>query len=389
MSVEPEVAAAPRMKDGIVKRGSTWTYVVRVKDPKTGKTKAEWHGGFPTRTAAKAARDEARSSSNKGTHVVRKNTTLGEWLDLWLKAHSVELKPSTVHSYKQKIDAYLKPALGSEKVQELSPMQLSHAFQQMQASGGRGGRPLSARSVQYARSVLRKALNDAVVERLIPINPVTGSKSPKVDKPKHTTWTGEQQRVFLEGIAESRWRTLWMLALASGARRGELCALDWERVDLEEGRVSIERSVAQIAGDLITTGTKNHESRVVALDPQTITALRAWRKQQAAERLQWGPAYDNEADLVFTWENGQRVMPDYITKQFGRDQVGLELPVLNLHGTRHTHATTLLRAGVPVHIVSKRLGHKDPSVTLNVYADAIPDDDDRAVEVFTAAVWGA
>ena len=92
---------------------------------------------------------------------------------------------------------------------------------------------------------------------------------------------------------------------------------------------------------------------------------------------------------MFTWEDGSRVLPDYLTKTFVTEQRGLGLPRLTLHGTRHTHATTLLREGVPVHIVSKRLGHKDPSVTLNVYADAIPKDDDRAVEVFAKAVWGA
>ncbi len=78
-----------------------------------------------------------------------------------------------------------------------------------------------------------------------------------------------------------------------------------------------------------------------------------------------------------------------MTKQIGKEQTGLGLPRLTLHELRHSHATILLRAGVPVHIVSKRLGHKDPSVTLNVYADVIPDDDTSAVDVFSKAVWCA
>jgi integrase len=103
----------------------------------------------------------------------------------------------------------------------------------------------------------------------------------------------------------------------------------------------------------------------------------------------WGAVYEDVDGLVFTWENGRPLLPDYVTKQIGKEQTGLGLPRLTLHELRHSHATILLRAGVPVHIVSKRLGHIDPSVTLNVYADVIPDDDTSAVHVLSKAVWGA
>jgi integrase len=122
---------------------------------------------------------------------------------------------------------------------------------------------------------------------------------------------------------------------------------------------------------------------------RTVDTLKAWRKVQVAERLTWGAAYRGAEDLVFTWDDGRPVLPDYVTKAFGTMTERLEgLPRLVLHELRHTHATVLLRDGVPVHIVAKRLGHRDPSVTLNVYADAIPDDDGRAVDVFARAVWG-
>jgi integrase len=94
--------------------------------------------------------------------------------------------------------------------------------------------------------------------------------------------------------------------------------------------------------------------------------------------------------LVFTWEDGRPVLPDHVTKAFGELTTRFDgLPRLKLHECRHSHATILLREGVPVHVVAKRLAHKDPSVTLNVYADAIPEDDGRAVETNMNAVWGA
>jgi integrase len=155
--------------------------------------------------------------------------------------------------------------------------------------------------------------------------------------------------------------------------------------------VSVERSTTQLGQQRVTTTPKSHERRKITIDQRTIAVLRAWRKEQAAERLAWWPAYVDQEGLIFAWEDGSPVLPDYICKAFGKAQAacGLELPRLLLHEARHSHATMLLRDGVPVHIAAKRLGHKDPSVTLNVYADVIPDDDGRAVDVFSRAVWGA
>ena len=217
--------------------------------------------------------------------------------------------------------------------------------------------------------------------------------------PKHTTWTGAQLATFLEHVAKSRWAPLWELAAGTGMRRGELMALAWAHVDLDAGVLSVERSTTQLGQERVTTTPKNHERRAIALDAHLVATLRSWRKQQAAERLAWGPAYVDTGGLVFTWENGAPLLPDYVTKTFGKIQAEVNrgravdelepLPRLTVHELRHTHATLLLRDGVPVHIVAKRLGHKDPSVTLNVYADVIPDDDTSAVDVFSRVVWGA
>lgn len=378
------------MRDGIIKRGTTYSYVVRERDPQTGKTKPRWVGGFKTQKEAKAARDKARTDVRKGTWVPPTSLTVSEWLDQWLQGHAVSLKDSTVHAYRQKIDGYLKPTIGGERLQSLSPSRLSVVFRTMSESGGKGGRPLSARSVEFTRSILRKALNDAVAERVLEVNPVAGSKAPRRrGKPKHTTWTGDQQRTFLDARADDRWLPLWQLALATGMRRGELCALTWADVDLDAGIVNVERAATQFGQRWVTDTTKNHERRKVSIDPHTVAILRAWRKRQTAERLAAGPAWVDTDGLLFTWQDGSRVSLDYTTKAFVKVQTGTDLPRMSLHGCRHSHATTLLRAGVPVHIVSKRLGHKDPSVTLDVYADVIPEDDDRAVEVFSKAVWGA
>lgn len=379
-----------KMRDGIIQRGKTWSYVVRERDPETGKSRPRWFGGFPTRVAAKRARDEARHAVNRGTYVAPQALTVGDYLDQWIKAHEVELKPSTAASYRANIERYLRPAIGHERLQSLSPSRLSIVFRELYETGGKDGKPLSPRTVEFARAVLRRAMADAVVDRQIEVNPVIGTKRPKVVKPKHSTWTGAQLRTFLDSIEEGdRWAPLWLLAAATGMRRGELLALRWSDLDLDEAVARVERSVAQVGQVLNYTTPKNHERREVSLDGRTVGALRAWRKVQLAERMAWGAAYRDTQGLVFTWEDGRPILPDYVTRTFGTLTAGRAIPRLKLHELRHTHATMLLRDGIPVHVVAKRLGHKDPSVTLNVYADAIPDDDGRAVETFSRAVWGA
>lgn len=300
----------------------------------------------------------------------------------------MQLKPSTVASYRLKIDSYLKPTLGKMPVQKLSPTKLSKVFKGLAEHGGKDGNPLSARSVQYARAILRKAMNDAVVARIITVNPCTGSKTPFVPKPPQVTWDTAQQRTFLDAAKVGRWWPLWVIALGTGMRRGEMIALDWDHVDLAKATVSVQRSALEIGKDLVTSDTKTHESRTVALDATTAAVLRAWRSRQVTERLEAGTAWQDTGGHVFTWPDGTRLLPDYATHAFIAAQKGLGLPRMTLHGCRHTHATTLLRAGIPVHVVSKRLGHRNASVTLNVYADAVPHDDDKAVQAYTDAVWG-
>lgn len=379
----------PAMRDGVIKRGATYSYVVREKDPTTGKTKPRWVGGFPTIKAAKEARDKARHDVHRGTWVPPQDTTVSAYLDGWIVAHSVELKPSTAKSYRDNIERYLKPTIGTERLQALSPTRLSVVFKDLHENGGQGGKALSPRTVEFARSVLRRAMQDAMLDRIIEVNPVVGTKRPRVHKPKHQTWTGAQVSKFLGYVADDRVAVLWVLALATGMRRGELCALRWSDVDLDAGVLHVEQSVTVQKSGRTYASPKNHERRDVSIDPRTASVVRTWRKSQAAERLAWGAAYRNADDLVFTWEDGRPVAPDWVSRAFVDAQQGSGLPRLKLHEARHTHATLLLRESVPVHVVAKRLGHRDPSVTLNVYADAIPDDDGRAVETFSRAVWGA
>lgn len=247
-----------RMRDGIIQRGSTWSYVIREPDPATGTTRPRWVGGFPSRTAAKKARDAARHATHRGTYVTPQDLTVGQWLDTWIETHAVSLKPSTANSYRGNIERYLKPHLGHERLQALSPSRLSLTFRQLYETGGKDGAPLSPRTVEFARAILRKALDDAVLDRLLEVNPVVGTKRPRAIKPQHKVWTPEQLRAFIAHITTTgdRFAPLWVLAAGTGMRRGELLALRWGDIDLDAGVVSVERSVTQIGRELHYSGPR-------------------------------------------------------------------------------------------------------------------------------------
>lgn len=378
-----------RMRGGVVKRGAGWTYVVREWDPQTRRSRPRWVSGFDSRRAAVQARAEAVAAIASGTHVPRRNLTVAEWLDEWITAHEVTLKRSTASSYRAIIERYLKPTIGHERLQELSPTRLSIAFRHLHDHGGVRDKPLSPRTVELLQAVLRRAMNDAVTERLITVNPVVGTKRPKVVKPKHTTWTAAQCLTYLDAQPNDTLGCLFRVALATGLRRGEICALRWCDVDLETGVLHVERAVTVLGGSRTYDTPKNHERRGAAVDGDTVAALDALRRMQTQARGDTQATCPGDQDLIFVDVTGEPLTPDAVSRAFARSQRVTDLPRLTFHELRHTHATLLLRERVPVHVVAKRLGHRDPSVTLGVYADVIADDDAEAVGVFARALAGA
>lgn len=173
-------------------------------------------------------------------------------------------------------------------------------------------------------------------------------------------WTSDQVRVFLEFVADHRLGPLFTLAAMTGMRRGELLGLDWDDIDFAEATVIVRRSRVAV-GYTVSTGTpKSGEGRLIDLDGRTVTVLRAWRKRQREERLAAGSGWIGS---VFTDEFGHPLHPHAVFGYFERAVRDTGLPVLNFHGLRHSHATVLLRAGVPVRVVAERLGHADPAMT--------------------------
>ena len=311
----------------------------------------------------------------------------------------MEVKPKTLQDYRHLINRHVKPRIGAMRLQAVRPAQITKLYRDLITAGGRDGAGLSPRTVEYVHAVLRKAFRDAVVvDQLLPSNPVERAKRPRNPvSERGEIWAPSQLRVFLEAARGHRLFAFFHLAAYTGARRGELLNLRWRDADLVRAEIRISGSAAVIGGTRIEGTTKSGRSRTVSIDAGTVHVLKEHRARQAADRLTAGPAWIGGDDYVFTTGWGGPIYPDTVSSLMadlikahnvtvGKSGVGELLPHARLHDLRHVHATTLLLAGVPVHVVAARLGHADPSVTLRVYAHVVRDQVAEAADIFARSV---
>ena len=396
---------APRLRHGVMKRGNTWSCVIRVKDPATGVSKPRWVGGFPTEEGygPKAARDESRVKARRGEYVDRNRITVAAYLDDWINSHAMEIKPRTLQDYRACLRLYVRPRIGHLQVQAVRPSTITKLYRDLLTSGGRDGQPLAVATVTHLHAVLRKAFGDAViVDEIISSNPVERAKRPRAQTHEPgTVWTVAQLRAFLATARQHRLFAFFHVAAYTGARRGELLNLRWTDIDLDGKKITITGSTAVIAGERVNGTTKSGLARVVSIDEETVTVLRQHKADQAVDQLHAGDSWRGvRHGYVFMTGWGEPIYPDTVTSLMTK-LIGAhnkpehdprpedQLPHARLHDLRHLHATTLLLSGVPVHVVAARLGHADPAITLRVYAHVIRTAEAAAADIFAQAVKAA
>jgi integrase len=228
---------------------------------------------------------------------------------------------------------------------------------------------------------------------LLPRNVAAGVKAPPGKAQERATWTREQARTFLAVAGGDTYDPFWLLLLSTGLRRGEALGLRWRDLDLDQGMLSVRQSIVILAGKesekarpVIQEPKSQAAKRTIDLDPATVTALRSHKDRQAFQR--WVTTFWENHDLVFCTGNGRILNPNNVLRNFDAIVERADVPRTWLHDLRHTHATLLLLDGVPVTLVSKRLGHAKVSITLDTYSHILPGFEHRAVESIGAALFG-
>ncbi len=352
-----------------------------------GKRRREWHSGYKSPKEAEKARTALLKALDDGSRVAPNKDTVGAFLASWVPAVRATVRPTTAQLYETLVNAYVIPALGDVKLTELSPEHLNAFYASLRESGSRqSGRGLAPKTIRNIHGVVFRALRDAVRWHKVAYNAAANADPPKVPHKEATAWSGEATGAFLRAVESDRLTALWRLAAMTGLRRGELCGLRWQDVDLDASRVTVVQVAAMVDSQLIFAEPKTANSRrSVAIDPETAAVLRGPRTRQREERIAWGPAW-TDSGLVFTHEDGTALRPATVTRMFGQLVRRAGLPPLTLHGLRHSHITALLRVGQPVRVVSARAGHFSPGFTLSTYAHVMPGDDEAAAAAAVAAL---
>jgi integrase len=368
------------MRGHVRKRGDSWSVVYDEGRGGDGKRVQRWKGGFATRKEAQAFLTRVLSSLGDGSYVQPSKATAREYLvDEWLPAIAGTVRPLTLTQYASIVNGRILPRLGHLRLQALTGAHLNALYRELEEAG------LSPASRRLTHAVLSRSLRDAVRWGKLVRSPAAAADPPAAPESRATAWTAKELGRFLAHVEGDRLYALWRLAATSGMRRGELLGATWLALDLDSATLKIEQQLVPTRGGVTFGPPKSKKSRrTIALDAETVEALRQHREAQLLERAFAGEAYGDH-DLVFCDELGGPIYPQRLGEGFTRLRKAAGLTTGTLHITRHTHATLALTNGVPLHVVAARLGDR-PETILRTYAHLLPQSDVEAAEQVAALI---
>ncbi|WP_325213991.1 tyrosine-type recombinase/integrase [Oscillibacter sp.] len=383
-------------KKTVTRNGKEYTYwearVTTGYDPGTGKQIQESITGKTQKDVAQKMREMALDVAN-GTYQPPSKKTVGEWLDEWLETYLGSVRPYTALNYTQHVNNHIKPALGKVRLDKLDTPTIQRFYNDLgTAHGDKPG--LSPKTIKCVHGIFHKALQQAIALGYLRSNPTTACKLPKVEPKEIKPLDDEAIRAFMEAIQGHRFEVIYLVTLFTGLRRGEVCGLTWDCVDLERGTIFINKQLQQVpghSGEFRLTPTKNGKGRTITAAAFVVDALKRHKVRQTEARLKAGPRWQEEG-LVFTDEVGHRLSPNTVYHNYKRLVASIGLPEARLHDLRHSYAVASLRAGDDIKTVQSNLGHHTAAFTLDVYGH-VTEEMKRAsadrMEKFIQSVSGA
>lgn len=312
--------------------------------------------------------------------------TVADYLPTWL-AGANHLSGKTRERYGDLIEQQIIPHLGNLPVQKLRPANIADWHAILLRAGGKGGRPLSARTVTSAHRVLHTALADAARLERVGRNVAGMVRPPKAAAPEIEILKADQVGELLAKLNGHRLYPIAALALGTGLRRGELSALRWGDVDFDKARLRVENAMEQTRTAIRLKEPKTrHGRRTLKLPAAVVDTLRAHRTEQLQQRLLFGLGRSTADDFVFTLPDGSPWEPNYLSRVWRHAMITRKLPPIGLHALRHTHASALIAAGIDVLTIARRLGHGTPAFTLSVYGHLFADTDAAAARAIDVAM---
>jgi integrase len=317
---------------------------------------------------------------DQGVTFEGQNLTLAEYIKGWIAIKKNDLRMSTGFQYEQLINLYLVPGLGRIKLKDLNLRVIGRFYENLIIQG------VGVSCIRYSHRVLHAALERAVKDGIIGRNPAHGATVPRLKHKEMKILNEQQVGLFLVAASNSRYKTLYHLAVTTGMRISELRGLSWSDVDWIKGTISVKRQFQDIPGKGTVLGEpKTHSGiRAILLGETTLNVLKE-QKKRIEEESKTCDRWQNK-DLIFPSRVGTPFEQSHVHKDFIKVLKAANLQRIRFHDLRHTAASLMLNHGVPALVVSKILGHSNPSVTLSFYAHSTLDMQSGAASIMDEIV---
>lgn len=362
------------MRSWIEAHGSGYRYKIELDKGPDGKRKTISKGGFKKQKEAKNALAEKMTEINKGNYIEDTGLTVKKYLEHWVNVHKSNIAPSTFKRYKEFCNT-INNYIGNVELLKLNPITIQNFYSELLSTD------LSKSTVLKIHRCFNLALKQAVGWGMLNNNPCSNVKAPRPDVVEMSVWDEDTAKKFLMSCKDEMIFIPIALALGTGMREGEICALKWDSVDLRNGEVFVKRTLQKIDGKLTLKEPKTKGSvRKISIAKDLVEILKQYKIKQKTAIMENRKKYNDE-NFVCAWEDdGRPYDPLYIAKKFPKVLADYDVPKIRFHDLRHTHATILLLHEVPAKVVSERLGHSNISITLDTYSHVLPNMQKAAAE---------
>lgn len=358
------------------KKDGRWCATISVE---RGRRKA-FYGDSRAEVAGKLA--TAIKSRADGLPTVSEQQTTASYLRDWLASVEASLRPNTLSGYRKSLEKHVLPRIGAVRLARLTPRDVQRVYSECLSDG------LSPSTVHRIHAILHKALEQATKWGLVARNVSHLVKAPRPAHHEIATLSSAHVRAVLEAAKGDRFEALYVLAVTTGMRQGELLALRWQDVGLDAGTAQVRATMQRTA----TNGLSRSEPktsgsrRQVSLTRAAVAALQRHKTAQAAERLRMGAAWEHN-DLVFPNECGRPVSAsNMLRRSFFPLLKRAGVPRVRFHDLRHTAATLMLGESIHPKVVAEMLGHSRISTTLDLYSHVTPTMQRQATEALDAVL---
>lgn len=351
------------------------------RDPTTGKRERRYGTVKGTKKQADAALRKLIDELEHGPSVVVSAIKLQDWMNTWFTNYLPNIEATTRVGYKEKIELYIIPYLGSIPLKNLKNDTIQVWINTLTQ------RELSPKTIRNAYNNLNAALKKAVLLRMIPYNPCEGTALPKLKRYQGKVYDVKDIQCALKAAYGTTMYLPVVLALLTGMRRGEICALKWRNIDFTTKQIHVCENRVHGEKEVVEKAPKSEASnRTIPMSKELVSILSAAKLRYYNEAAEYGPAFRDLGYVVHN-ENGTPYHPDSLTTKWRRFVEASGLPFIRFHDLRHSNATALIGAGVSAKTVQQLLGHSDISITLNTYTHVLPSMEQAAVEKLDSIIF--